>query len=191
MTTRIGQFGSIVSQHLQNVSKRFQSVVDQKIKNTSNSIISWAKETFVIVASNGKETRSFEEKKAICQKDLLLFQTVTVAALVANLTFTTVGFGFCLARWPFTGSGFLLVNVPLSYGTYNFYRLFENARDVIQNPRNYVKITQGTEEQQKIDFEFERIFSQITRGTFCFEWAAHWVIDPIKTKLAKPEHSNS
>lgn len=189
MATKIGHFGLLVNQHIRNASQMFQSIVDQNVNNTMQHLTSWASEVFVIITRKTEETPSFQNKKNDCQKDLLKFQTVSVAALVANLTFTIIGFGFCLARYPFTGSGFLLVNLPLSYGTYNFYRLLENSRDVIQNPKNYIQITQETEKKEKIDLDYERILFQITKTTFCFEWAAHWIIDPLKAKLAPLEYS--
>lgn len=181
MAAGIGQYRQIVSQHLQNASQKLQMIVGQNVQKTTQDLISWASEAFVIMTQNKEETPSFEQKKQDCQKDLLRFQTVSAAALVANITFTTVGFGFCLARWPFTGSGFLLLNVPLSYCTYNLYRSLDNARDVIQNPKNYVIIHQGSTDRQ---VDNDKVKAQITKGTFCFEWFYHLVISYLKSKPA-------
>jgi len=160
---------------------QFKAVVSQNIQNTTQHLVSWASEAFPIMISDGKETPDFQSKKTVCQNDLLRFQTVSAAAFVANITFTTIGFGFCLARWPFIGSGFLLVNVPLTYCTYNLYRSLENARDVIQNPKSYVIIPQGTSDR-KVDND--KIKAQITKGTFCFEWFCNVVISYLKSQPA-------
>jgi hypothetical protein len=93
--------------------------------------------------------------------EVVNIQVKAVAALVISVAFNVMGFAIA-AGGDTPGAFLILVFLPIGYAAYNIYKVGENFKPFLDNPKQYITTLGGNLEQDKLK-------AQLLQGTICCE----------------------
>ena len=126
---------------------------------------------------------SYLKEKREIKKNLQQVGLISTAASIASLAVGIFGLALTVSGGlgAIIGLPLILVSLPLGYLAFNTYKLSENMKDIIDNPKEYQRFFGLVP-----TFDKQKIKKKLEEETFCFSWAAELAAEAMAKSNFSP-----
>lgn len=122
---------------------------------------------------------SYVREKQQVKKGVQATGLISTATLVASIALGTIGIALTCGGLIATGLALTSVSLPLCYSSFNAYTVSKNISDIIDNPKQYQKITDF-----ELTWDKQKIKKKLEQDTFCFSSIVDVAVEKV-SKLKK------